>query len=90
MFLHVGADTSVRAKDIVVIIDIRTTKSSVATAEFLQIMKDEGQLVDISDGAPKSLVVTHERARERVFLSPISAATLCKRSQARLEKRGAY
>lgn len=82
MFLHVGSDVSVRSKDIIAIIDIRTARESVATKEFLEITKDEGTLEDISMGDPKSFVVTVDR----VYLSPISASTLGKRTIDTLEK----
>lgn len=74
--MHVGGDVSVRAKDIVAIVDIRTAKTSTATKEFLEVMKDEGTLEDMASGDPKSFVVTIDR----VFLSPISAGTLGKRT----------
>lgn len=76
MFLHVGADVSVRARDIVAILDLRTARPSLATREFLEVMKDEGTLVDISSGDAKSFVITIDC----VFLSPISASTLSKRT----------
>jgi len=76
MFLHVGADRSVRSDDIVAIIDIRTAAESLATREFLEVMKDEGVLEDISERDPKSFVITGDR----VYLSPISALTLSKRT----------
>jgi len=76
MLLHVGADRSVRSDDIVAIIDIRMAAQSPSTKEFLEVMKDEGVLEDISEGDPKSFVITGDR----VYLSPISALTLSKRT----------
>ncbi|MDP2859862.1 MAG: DUF370 domain-containing protein [Bacillota bacterium] len=76
MFLHVGADRSVRSDDIIAIIDLRAADLSPATREFLTVMKDEGVLEDISEGDPKSFVIINDR----VYLSPISALTLSKRT----------
>jgi extracellular matrix regulatory protein B len=76
VFLHVGAEVSVRTKDVVAIVDLKAARTSAATKEFLDIMKEENTLSDISDGDPKSFIVTVDR----VFLSPISASTLAKRA----------
>lgn len=76
MFLHIGADVSVRSKDVVAIIDIKSAELAEATREFLQVMDSESTLLDISQNNPRSFVVT----REKVYLSPISAVTLAGRA----------
>ena len=75
MFLHLGGDVIVRVKDVVAIIDLETADAP-ASKEYLQIAKDEGFLVDVSEGSPKSFVTTDQK----VYLSPISSVTLKKRT----------
>ena len=86
MFLHVGADVSVRTKDVIAIIDMKAAKTAVATREFLDVMKDESAVEDISEGDAKSFVVTVNR----VFLSPISAPTLGKRAFCSSDRKEAF
>jgi len=73
--LHLGGDVIVRLKDVIAIIDLEVTNSP-ASKEYLQIAKDEGFLVDVSEGVPKSFVTTDKK----VYLSPISSVTLKKRT----------
>ena len=82
MLLHIGGETSVKSKEIIAIIDIRTGAQSAATREFLELVKDQNMLVDISTGDAKSSVVT----QYRTYLSPISAVTLGRRANAVPEK----
>lgn len=77
MFLHLGGDVVVLKKDVIAIFDVRT-KLSPVTKEFIEIAKDEGFIKNISSqNKEKAYVVT---TRE-IFLSPISCATLKKRSE---------
>ena len=56
VFLHIGGDFSVRVGEILSIYDYDAMKASEAGRAFLR--KRERTLVDISDGRPKSAVVT--------------------------------
>ena len=73
--LHLGAGHVIPAKDVVLIADLETTTDSKETEEFLQIAKEEGFIIDYSEGNPKSFVVTDET----VYYSMISSTTLRKR-----------
>lgn len=75
MFLHLGGDVIVRLKNVIAIFDLEVAGAP-ASKEYLQIAKDEGFLVDISEGSPKSFVTTDRK----VYLSPISSVTLKKRT----------
>lgn len=77
MFLHIGGDVVVLKKDVIAIFDIYT-KLSPVTREFIEVAKDEGFIKNISgQSKEKAYVIT---TRE-VFMSPISCATLKKRSE---------
>ncbi|WP_084413172.1 extracellular matrix regulator RemB [Desulfovirgula thermocuniculi] len=78
MFIHLGGDVIIPKKDIVAIISAQACRSA-ATAEFLGLARSEKKLELIGErGKEKSFVLT----REKVFLSPISCATLKKRAEA--------
>ncbi|SHM18674.1 protein of unknown function [Caldanaerovirga acetigignens] len=74
MFLHIGKNTVVRTKDIIMILDRECTLSR-DTKDFLQIAKEEGFIVP-GEEEGKSLVVTDKK----IYFSPISSTTLFKRS----------
>lgn len=77
MFLHIGGDMVVLKKDIIAIIDKNTSLASDATKEFLDTGKTEGFFKHVSEHEKiKSYVITEQD----IYLSPISAVTLLKRS----------
>ncbi|MDI3548519.1 MAG: extracellular matrix regulatory protein [Halanaerobiales bacterium] len=63
------------AKEIVMIGNLESTNDSEITREFLNISKEEGFIVDYSEGNPRSFVLTGET----IYLSMISSNTLAKR-----------
>ncbi|MGD0152760.1 MAG: DUF370 domain-containing protein [Thermacetogeniaceae bacterium] len=76
MFLHIGGDNVVALEELVAIMDMETTKRE-TTREFLGFAADEKLVVHIGKRErEKSIVIT----ANRVYLSPISTATLLKRS----------
>ncbi|MBS4026174.1 MAG: DUF370 domain-containing protein [Clostridia bacterium] len=77
MFLHIGGDVVVLKKDIIAIIDSETGLAGAATKEFLKTCQAEGFFRNInSDEKVKAYVITDRE----IYLSPISAFTLLKRS----------
>ena len=80
MFLHLGGDTVIAQKDIIAIFDLDITSISKITREFLHVAEDEGFVVNVSSDLPKSYVLAEIDGESRVFVSPISAATLLKRA----------
>ncbi len=81
MFLHLGSDVVVNMADIIAILDLDVTSTSKITREFLAVAEDEGFVVNVSDDLPKSFVITEIDKKSRVFVSPISTATLLKRAK---------
>lgn len=77
MYLHLGGDIVVAKKEIIAIIDLKSTSQAAASKEFLQIVENEGLIRRIAPvGKEQSAVVTFHN----VFLSPISSVTLYKRN----------
>ncbi len=81
MFLHLGSDVVVNMKDVIAILDLDVTSTSKITREFLTVAEDEGFVVNVSDDLPKSFIITEIDKKSRVFVSPISTATLLKRAK---------
>lgn len=82
MFLHLGGDTVISQKDIIAILDLDVTTTSKITREFLHIVEEEGFVVNVApEDLPKSYILAEVNKETRVFISPISTATLLKRAE---------
>jgi len=87
MFLHIGGDYIVSIKDIVAIIDMEKSTISQDTRNFLKVSDEEGFVINVvNDELPKSFIITQEKHRSKVYLSPISTNTLLKRYEMMEEK----
>lgn len=75
MYIHVGEDVLVRARDVVAIID----KESAITSNYAEecIERKDDSVINLAKGSYKSMVVT----TEKVYFSPLASSTLKKRSQ---------
>ncbi len=78
MFLHIGAETEISFKDIVLIIDLGKSVNKI-TSEFINRSFERNEAVKITDKKPKSMIVVHGINGQGVYLSPISAAALKRR-----------
>lgn len=81
MFLHLGENVVVPIKDIIGIFDIETTMYSSDTSQFLRLAEEDGFIERIANDHPKSFIVAEVDKMSKIFLSPISSATLTKRTQ---------
>ncbi len=86
MYVHLGGDTVVLQKDIIAIFDLELTSISKITREFLHVAEEEGFVVNVSDDLPKSYILTEADNESKVYISPISAATLLKRANNLLDE----
>lgn len=76
MYLHLGGEYTVSDRYIVGIFDFEgTTAGSTDTVEFLRQAETAGRLEMVSPDIPRTFVVT----LDRVFVTPISSATLRRR-----------
>ena len=80
MYLPIGNDMSVRSSSIIGIFDLDNTSTSKRTRAFLDLAEREGRVVPCDD-LPKSFLLTAEYGLIRVYLTPLSAATLEKRME---------
>lgn len=76
MFIHLGGDTVVRLKDVVMILNFDLDSDSTVTEEFLLSCQSKQQVVYISEETPKTVVITENK----VYYSPISSTTLKRRA----------
>jgi hypothetical protein len=74
MYIHIGEDINIRAKDIISILDKDSANSSALVEEFISHRKEK--VVNLSKNPFKSIIITCDN----VYLSPISSGTLRKRS----------
>ncbi len=80
MFLHIGGDYIVSMKDVVAIVDMEKSTISQDTRNFLKISDEEGFIINVvEDEMPKSFIITQEKHKSKIYLSPISTSTLYKR-----------
>ncbi len=76
MYVHIGGDYSVSDRLILGIFDFdQTTESTPDTINYLYEAEKRDQIEVVSPDLPRSFIVT----LERVYVSPISVATLRKR-----------
>lgn len=81
MFLHLGENVVVPIKDVIGIFDIQSAMDSSDTIQFLRMADEDGFVERITDEKPKSFVIAEVDKMSRVYLSPISSATLTKRTE---------
>ncbi len=80
MFIHIGDNVSVSLKEIIAILDMEVATTMKDSREFLKMCEEEDFIENIMpEEMPKTIVITEQSGRSRVFLSPISAATIKKR-----------
>ncbi|MGI6157236.1 MAG: extracellular matrix regulator RemB [Saccharofermentanales bacterium] len=79
MYVHIGADVSIPAHWIIGIFDLDHVTSADDTVSFLAHAEEAQRLDWMTPDVPRSLVVTIDR----VYLSPVTAATLKDRAARR-------
>lgn len=80
MFLHLGENVVVPVKDIIGIFDMQSTMYSSDTIQFLRMAEEDGFVERITKEQPKSFVIAEVNKMSKIYLSPISSATLTKRT----------
>jgi len=81
VFLHLGENVVVPVKDIIGIFDIETSMYSSDTIQFLRMAEEDGFVERITKEKPKSFILAEVDKKSKIYLSPISSATLSKRTQ---------
>lgn len=79
MYIPIGLDLSVRARDVVGVFDLDNTSWSKRTREFLSAAEQSGAVVEATDTLPKSFVLTREYGMQRIYLTKANAAAMQRR-----------
>jgi len=81
MFLHIGNGVCDFKKDVIAVLDMETATTMKESRAFLKMCEEEEFLYTIAPGElPKSIIVTEEDGNNFVYVSPIAASTIRKRS----------
>ena len=78
MYLHLGADTVVRTRDIVAVFDMDRATVNATSRKFLAAAEKKKKVVNVSDDLPKSFVVCTDG---RVLISEVSSQTIARRNE---------
>ena len=78
MYLHLGADTVVRTRDIVAVFDMDRATVNATSRKFLAAAEKKKKVVNVSDDLPKSFVVCTDG---RVMISAVSSQTIARRNE---------
>jgi len=85
MYIHIGGDYTISDRYILGVFDLdQTTTGTKDTVQYLNEAERSGRIEMVSPELPRSFVVT----LDRVYVSPVSAATLRKRLAAGLVEYG--
>jgi len=81
MWLHLGDDVMVLKKEISLILDYANIKTNAANHAFFKTAAAAAKTVYVTKKQVKSLVMVQGKSKTILYHSPISSATLLKRSQ---------
>lgn len=78
MYLHIGNDIILEKKNILFILDYKNLKDNKVFYNFLEGIEKKN-IIDISSGNAKSIVITKENGEIKGYISNISSNTLSNR-----------
>ena len=73
MYLHAGADTVIKTKNIVAVFDLDYASQNKDTLDFLRCAEKEGRLINVTEQLPKAFILTKNG---NVYLTQLSSQTL--------------
>lgn len=80
MYLHIGKDKLIDDNNIIAILNIETLKEKENIENICKNMNFSDNIIDVSDGNKKSLIIIKERKQTKGYISNISTITLEKRT----------
>lgn len=81
MYVHIGKDTVINSENIIVVLDIESLEKNKKLQDVLQNLKISDNIVDVSEGNKKSLVIINKNKKNMGYITNISTATLGKRAE---------
>ena len=79
--LYIGKDTLVPKKDIIMILDYKEALNNDDTNKFLNKLNSQAHSFYIEEYGIKSIIISKFLEKYFIYYSPISSATLLKRSK---------
>ena len=79
MYLHIGKNVVVNNNEIIGIFDISSMTKSKEFKLIYEKLKEENNILDVSDNHKKSIIITKEKEVLKGYISNISSITLAKR-----------
>ena len=79
--LHIGKDAMVPLKDVILILDYKEAVTNDDTNKFLKKLGDSAHRIYLEEYNIKSVVIARFLKKYFIYYSPISSATLYKRSK---------
>ena len=76
MFLHIGSNKTLRAKEIIGIFDTDNATVSTVTRKFLADAEKRGEVAAASDEIPKSFVLTGDKNKQNIWFSQLNSGVL--------------
>ena len=80
MYLHIGKDKLIDDNNIIAILNIETLKEKDNVENICKNMNFSDNIIDVSDGNKKSLIIIKEKKQTKGYISNISTITLEKRT----------
>ena len=78
MYREIGSALSVRESQVIGVFDLDNVSWSKRSREFLSRAEAAGEVIEATDGLPKSFVLTQEYGMQRVYLTRSAAGVLQK------------
>ena len=80
MYVHIGNDTVINSEEIIAILDIKYLEKKDSLENVCKNLKISDNIIDVSEGNKKTLIVMQGKNKNRGYISNISSITLGKRT----------
>ena len=81
MYVHIGKELIIPENEIITILDLEKMLEYKNLDEILKELNLENNIINISDGSNKSLILIKKEEKIKGYISNISSQTLAKRMQ---------
>ena len=79
MYVHIGNNYIIDSKNVLGMFGFETLNAGKFFNEFFEKLKESNNIIDISQGKLKTLIITIEEGITKAYISNISAITLANR-----------
>ena len=80
MYVHIGKDIVIKSENIIGIFNIFTMEKRNSLENICKNLKINDNIIDMSEGNKKSLIITNKNNKTEAYISNISSTTLRKRT----------